>query len=66
MRIEYPREDQIPELRKLWKAAFGDTEAFLDQFFGTAFSLDRCRCIGTGEQIVAALYWLRDDMETQE
>ena len=57
MRIEYPREDQIPELRKLWKAAFGDTEAFLDQFFGTAFSLDRCRCIGIGKQIAAALYW---------
>lgn len=57
MRIDQPREDQIPELRKLWKTAFGDTEDFLDLFFGTAFSVDRCRCIVAEEQMAAALYW---------
>ncbi len=57
MRIDYPREDQIPGLRQLWKTAFGDTEDFLDLFFGTAFSPDRYRCIVAEEQVIAALYW---------
>jgi GNAT superfamily N-acetyltransferase len=57
MRFDYPREDQIPQLRQLWKKAFGDTDAFLDIFFSTAFSPRRCRYILLENRIAAALYW---------
>ena len=45
-------------LRQLWKLAFGDTDAFLDGFFGTAYSPERCRFLTDGETVTAALYWL--------
>lgn len=57
MRSDYPKESQIPGLRRLWQEAFGDTDAFLDLFFSTGFSPDRCRCIEDGGRILAALYW---------
>lgn len=57
MKIDYPLETQTDGLRQLWKQAFGDTDAFLDIFWSTAFSPDRCRCITIDGQIAAALYW---------
>lgn len=57
MRSDYPREEQTGQLRQLWKESFGDTDAFLDIFFSTAFSPDRCRCILLEDRIAAALYW---------
>lgn len=56
MVIASPDASRISGLRQLWKLAFGDTDAFLDQFFETAFSPERCRCI-TQDTVVAALYW---------
>lgn len=64
MTTDYPAIRDIPQLRLLWKKAFGDTDAFLDVFFTTAYAQDHCRCIREGESISAALYWL--DMELQE
>jgi len=58
MTINYPDAAQIPALRQIWISCFGDTDAFLDNFFGTAFSPDRCRCITVDGQIAAVLYWL--------
>lgn len=52
-----PAPGHIPGLRRLWKEAFGDTDAFLDVFFGTAFSPDRCMCAAEEDQVNAALYW---------
>lgn len=57
MNIDHPAKDQIPALRALWKCAFGDDDAFLDDFFRTAFYADRCRCISAENEIAAALYW---------
>ncbi|MBQ8768788.1 MAG: GNAT family N-acetyltransferase [Oscillospiraceae bacterium] len=57
MKIDYPLESQIDSLRSLWKEAFGDTDAFLDIFWDTAFSPDRCRCITVDGEVAAALYW---------
>lgn len=51
------RREDIPALRRLWKEAFGDTDAFLDLFFGTAFAPTRCRVAREGDEIQAALYW---------
>ncbi len=64
MKIDYPLEMQTPELRRLWKEAFGDGDAFLDIFWDTAFSPDRCRCITLGGQVAAALYWF--DCRTEQ
>ena len=57
MKIDCPTPASVPALRQLWKAAFGDTEGFLDCFFDTAFSPHRCRCVTVDGEIAAALYW---------
>ena len=58
MNTTAPADSLIPSLRDLWKAAFGDTDAFLDDFFSTAYAPHRCRCIVMDGQVAAALYWL--------
>ena len=58
MRIDYPTQGQLPQLRKLWQEAFGDTDAFLDLFFSTGFSPDRCLAVQVEGQVAAALYWM--------
>lgn len=55
--IDEPKPCQIPELRALWKEAFGDTDDFLDTFESTAFSFQRCRCVTIDQEVAAALYW---------
>lgn len=55
--VRQPLPDQLPMLRSLWKEAFGDSDAFLDTFFHTAFSPNRCNCITIDNHVVAALYW---------
>lgn len=58
MRIDYPTREQLPQLRQLWKSAFLDEDGFLDLFFSTAFSPDRCLAAQVDEQVTAALYWM--------
>lgn len=57
MIIDKPTAGEIPDLRQLWKQAFGDPDAFLDSFFACGFSFDRCRCVRIDGVLVAALYW---------
>ena len=57
MIIDRPAPKDIPALRQLWKQAFGDGDPFLDGFFATGFSFDRCRCVCTDGSLAAALYW---------
>ena len=57
MNTTAPAECQIPGLRRLWQAAFGDTDDFLDDFFSTAYAPHRCRCVVENGEIAAALYW---------
>lgn len=57
MNISAPTLDLIPALRGLWKEAFGDSDDFLDMFWRTAFSYDRCRCVTVDGEVAAALYW---------
>lgn len=57
MRADYPTPEQLPSLRNLWAEAFADDDAFLDGFYNTGFSSDRCRCICIDGQVAAALYW---------
>ena len=57
MITDFPKDIHIPGLRALWKEAFGDSDAFLDSFFSTGFSLYRCLCIRENSRPLAALYW---------
>ena len=55
--IQPPTSSQIQELRHLWQNTFGDSDVFLDAFFDTAFSFNRCLCVNHNNSVVAALYW---------
>lgn len=57
MKFDHPTPEQIPALRSLWKEAFGDSDAFLDSFFATGYSPQRCRCTAREGSPAAALYW---------
>lgn len=58
MNIDYPTPEHLPALRALFRQAFGDTDAFLDAFYSTAFAYDRCLCVMVENRPAAALYWL--------
>ena len=57
MNLDHPKRAQVPQLRQLWKDVFGDTDAFLDNFYSKAFSPDRCLCATIGDEVVAMAYW---------
>ena len=66
MTIDHPRSQSVPALRQLWKDTFADTDAFLDAFFATAYSPDRCLCVTRDEEVLAAVYWLDCTTENDE
>lgn len=66
MEIRYPCDREIPSLRKLWKQAFGDTDDYLDLFFGTAFSPMRSLCALDGDTVAAAMYWLDAEFDGKQ
>lgn len=58
MKIDHPRQRDIPSLRRLWKQAFGDSDEYLDLFFSAGYDPQRCLCAVDGDTAAAALYWL--------
>lgn len=63
MEIRFPCDKEIPGLRMLWKQTFGDTDEYLDLFFGVGFSTERCLCAVEKNTVAAALYWLDCEWE---
>lgn len=57
MNIDHPATHQIPQLKALWKQAFGDTDEEIDYFFRVGFSENRCLQATVDGQVAAALYW---------
>lgn len=57
MIIKRPEKENIPALTGLWMQAFGDSKDFIDGFFRTGFSYDRCLLAQAQGQLLAALYW---------
>ena len=57
MTISEPGSRDQESLRKLWKAAFGDSDDFLDMFYARGFAPHRCRCVFDGNRVAAVLYW---------
>lgn len=47
----------ITELKRLWKQAFGDPDAFIDLFFRHGYSPERCAYLSSEGRVAAALYW---------
>ncbi len=66
MKIDYPAQNQLPELKELWKLCFSDTDEFIDGFFATGFSWEKCRLMTDGGHVVAALYWLDGEHRGQK
>ena len=66
MTITEPQPCRMPGLRALWKAAFGDSDDFLDMFYTTAYAPHRCRCMVDGDRVAAALYWFDCTCEGQK
>lgn len=58
MIIDNPGLQDVPALRALWHQAFGDTNAFLDDFFLLAFSPERALTAKENGKLLGALYWL--------
>ena len=64
---DYPKQDLSVQMRELWKTSFGDDDVFLDHFFSTGFSQDRCRCIVNEEgKLLSILYWFDVEFEGQK
>lgn len=57
MKTDNPSQSLLPSLKRLWKASFGDSDAFIDRFFAVAFAPERCLCIADGDEVLAAAYW---------
>ena len=45
------------EKTALWQQAFGDSRVFIDGFFRTGYSPDRCRFLERDGRLAAILYW---------
>lgn len=58
MKAKHPSNRHLPQLRRLWQDAFGDPDVFLDSFYRTAYSPDRCLCLLSEDQVTAVLYWI--------
>ena len=56
-------ERETESRRRLWKEAFGDSDAFLDDFDRTAFSPERYCAIIIGSEVVSALYYFDCEYE---
>ena len=63
--FEEPSEELHPELRTLWKEAFGDNDVFLDSFYSTAFDTTRCRVAMVEGELAAVLYWFDVTVDNQ-
>lgn len=66
MRIDYPQEKQLPQLKKLWTQAFGDEGDFVAAFFSCAYSQTQCRVVLAEEKVAAMLFWLDAECRGQK
>lgn len=52
------RQSDVPDLRRLWQAAFGDSDAYLDIFFSTAYAPERALVLHREDELLGGAYWL--------
>lgn len=63
--VKNPSAECLPSLKRLWAEAFSDTEEFIDCFFKTAFSPERCLFIKDEEGPLSVLYWFDAEIGTE-
>ena len=63
MIIRMPCEGDIPEMKKLWQQAFGDTMECIDSFFATGYRQTHSRILWD-DGLLGAIYWF--DMSYRE
>lgn len=56
----------ITELKRLWKQAFGDPDAFIELFFSHGYSPERCQYLSAEGHVAAALYWFDCSLDGQK
>ena len=66
MTIDFPTAALIPQMRELWKEAFGDTEEYLDTFFTTGYDPRRAMCAVRDGVVLSAVYWLNCTLRGQK
>ena len=66
MEIDYPTGVQEPQLRTLWRLAFGDSDEFITGFFASGYCPRRCRCAAENGNVAAALYWFDAEFRGQK
>lgn len=53
--IRFASAQDVLQLRSLWKAVFGDTDAFIDLYFSQVFRTEQCVVSVVDETVVAAM-----------
>lgn len=56
-KVRISEERDIPTLRRLWKLAFGDSEAYMDNFFQTYYRPERILVLEDGGEIRSMTAW---------
>ena len=64
--MEFRNGADIVALRSLWKEAFGDTDEFLDSFFATAYSPQKCMTAFLDGELAGALYLFECEFNSQK
>lgn len=54
------------DLRALWREAFGDSEDYLDLFFGTVYSQKNSLAATIGDELAGALYWFDCELNSEK
>ena len=57
MNINHPTPEQLGALRRLWKLAFGDSEAYMDNFFRTYYRPERMLVLEDEGEIRSMTAW---------
>jgi len=57
---------QVPALRRLWTAVFGDGDPYLDLFFGSRYDPQRCVVCTEEEQVLGMFYLLDCALQTPQ
>ena len=56
----FSRPEDVPQLKALWKQAFGDDDALIDAFFRRLYTPEQVLVCREEGQVAAMACWLRE------
>jgi GNAT superfamily N-acetyltransferase len=65
LRTRISEKNDVPQLKALWKQAFGDEERFIDAFFEDLYREERCAVIEDGGRIISMAYLLPCSLDSR-